>query len=102
MKISKIKEINKIIEDTFLISENPDKEQKGYSYPCYVTKFQYECIQEQLTQQILSLIEELEGCLPKKLKIIKGDIVLGEVKMFDHGFNSAIDQMRASIKSFLK
>lgn len=61
------------------------------------------------TQQILSLIEELEGKIPKKMKsreIKHKEIGLKEAPWYWWGFsdarNEAIDQMRATIKSYKK
>jgi len=55
------------------------------------------------TKQILSLIEELEGKLNSKRKqheILEG-VMITEPN-FITGYNSAIDQMRATIKSYKK
>ena len=63
-------------------------------------------IKEFYTQQILSLIEEIESCLPKKKELPKpNDFIFTDgLNHFAIAktFNSAVDQMRAIIKSYLK
>lgn len=50
------------------------------------------------TQQILSLIEELEGKLPEKVDEYPKDDFLS----FEQGVNQTVDQMREIIKSYKK
>jgi len=99
MSISKIKEINKAFDKKFTMSPdgvnninylfriNPDGSY-SIALPSNVKDF--------YTQQILSLIEEL---IPKKQKhTYKGD----DNGCYQLGYNSAIDQMRASIREFFE
>lgn len=83
MSISKI---NKAFDKKFVKHKLFDKGVFG---------FEAQDIKDFYTQQILVLIEELEGKLPKKIKV-------PYIAERQKGFNIAIDQMRASIKSFLK
>ena len=98
-----IKEINKLFDDEFCkvypdgssrflrsVSQDSDKE-----------------IKEFWNKQILSLIEELEGKLPKINEDIWEDLKIEDdwdmkTGMVREGFNQAVDQMRATIKSYKK
>ena len=96
-----IKEINKKFKKKFpllRVYNCPDHEPDEHFCEDEVVFF--------YTQQILSLIEELEGKLHSYRENENKDWEKGKygqpVKFYGQGFNQAVDQMRASIKSFLK
>ena len=123
MSISKIKEINKAFDEKFPNWPEPNKGAgEGLGPLAGVGMYmQYDEdrklwvknkqeIKDFYTQQILSLIEELEGKLPRK----KDNDDIETIKTFDGvsrkhvtlvirrwgKWNEAVDQMRASIKEF--
>ena len=84
-----IKEINKLFDEKFGLDKDMKKSDSDFADFLKDIKSFY-------TQQILSLIEELEGKIPKE---DEGYFSMGcEEEARIRGFNEAVDQMRASIK----
>jgi hypothetical protein len=109
MKISKIKEINDGLTKILNKWVDFDEDTDTLFFPStrIATKplREVDCYDEYekekkafITQQILSLIEELEGKLPKKKKLLCPNIE--ERNFFEMGFNECLDQTLQILKEY--
>jgi hypothetical protein len=104
----KLKEeiLKEFFENFEVISEY---QKYNYSYPCYITQFQKECITERLREAIESALEKsytqgakdaIEACRLEKMENTKDESTSDW--FYGYGFNQAVETLDENIQKYLQ